>query len=146
MNNSKFFACAFFCFSLTVTCFAQEAFTSCTAAFLDNKIIVDEYTPNGKCALSAASTGVLTVCTADLSPTNSIPVKQIKFMVALRDQNTKTLTMFSSETYKQIDIQKVLARCKTGDHIVLITMDDAYSLPHNEILVKEGHNRPVRAF
>ncbi len=136
MNSSRFFFFTFFYLSLTATGFTQEAFTSCTAAFLDNKIVVDEYTPNGKCVLPSTSNGTLTVCTADLSPTQSIPVKQIKFMVALRDQNTKTLTMFSNETYKHIDIQKVLKRCKTGDHIVLITMDDAYSFPHNEILVK----------
>lgn len=136
MNSLKLLLCLFLGLHLQVTCTAQEAFTNCTAAFLDNKMVVDEYTPDGKCSLPQTATGVLSVCTADLSPTNSFPVAKVKFMVALRDQNTRTLTMFSKETYKQLDIQKVLARCKKGDHIVLLTLDDEYAFPHNEILVK----------
>jgi hypothetical protein len=135
MNKSKHFLGTFFCCAIAVFGCAQEPFTNCTAAFLNNKIVVDQYTPDGKCTLPDSATGELTVCTADLSPENSFPVKKIKFKIALRDKNTGTLTMFSNETYKQVDIRKVLARCKKGDHIVLITMDDAYSLPHNEILV-----------
>lgn len=136
MNSLKLLLCTFFCLNVYGVCLAQEAFTNCTAAFLDNKIVVDEYTPDGKCVLPQTATGVLSVCTADLSPSNSYPVAKIKFMVALRDQNSRTLTMYSTETYKQLDIQKVMARCKKGDHIVLLTLDDEYAFPHNEILVK----------
>jgi len=115
---------------------SQNPFTNCSAAFLNDKIIVDEYTDQGKCVLATDATGTLTVCTASLSPEESIPTGKIKFKIALRDKNTKTLTMFSNETYQQADIKKVMARCRKGDSIVLLTMDDQYALPHNEILVK----------
>jgi hypothetical protein len=115
---------------------AQERFTSCAAAFLDGKMVVDEYSPTGKCSLAADATGELTVCTADLSPTSSIPVDKIKFRVAVRDGNSKTLWMYSGDALIKLDIRKVLAKCKKGDAIVLLTLDDRYALPHNEILVK----------
>lgn len=114
---------------------AQEPFTQCTAAFLNDRMVVDEYTTTGKCVLPHTATGVFTVCTADLSPERSVPLEKVKFKIALKKQQANTLIMFSDLTYKQVNIEKVLAKCQTGDYIVLITMDDQYSLPHHEILV-----------
>ena len=116
--------------------FGQTAFNNCSAAFLNNKIVVNEYSPTGTCTLPIASTGKLTVCTADLSPTDSKAVDRLKFMVAIRDKNTKTMVMYSNKSYKELDIRKVLSKCNVGDHIVLLTTDDQYALPHNEILVE----------
>lgn len=120
---------------LCTPAFGQAAFQNCTAAFLDNKIVVDDYSPTGKCSLAANATGQLTVCTADLSPTSSRAVDKINFKIAIRDHQTKTLVMYSNENYRQVDVRKVLAKCRKGDHIVLLTMDTQYALPHNEILV-----------
>ncbi len=116
--------------------YGQSLFSNCSAAFLNNKMIVDNYSPDGKCILDYNSTGDLTVCTANLSPTESIAVDKIKFKVAIRDQNTKTITMYSDETFKQVSIQKIMTKVRKGDHLVLITMDNEYALPHNEILIK----------
>ena len=124
-----------YCCALLKPAFGQNAFLNCTAAFLDNKIVVDDYSPRGKCSLAATATGNLTVCTADLSPTASVAVDKITFKIAIRDQNTHTLVMYSNKNFRQIDIRQVLSKCRKGDHIVLLTLDDRYSLPHNEILV-----------
>ncbi len=135
MTKVKMLLIALFCVTVAGVTAAQESFTNCAAAFLNGKMVVDEYTPNGKCTLSKAATGTLTVCTADLSPTNSFAVHCFKFMVAIRDQHTKTLCMYSKKPMESVDIQKIMAQCKTGDSIVLITLDDEYALPHNEIVV-----------
>lgn len=124
-----------FCCATFNAAFGQKSFTNCTAAFLNNKIVVDEYSPQGKCALAADATGLLTVCTADLLPTSSMAVDKITFKIAIRDQNTKTLVMYSNEEFQQVDVQKLLAKCRKGDHIVLLTLNEQYALPHNEILV-----------
>jgi hypothetical protein len=108
----------------------------CSAAFLDNKLVVDEYTPKGKCSLPLTARGELTIATADLFPTESKPIESLPFKIAIRDENTKTLTMFSGEDFRKIEVQKVLAKCKKGDSIVLLTLEKQYALPHNEILVK----------
>ena len=123
-------------FALAAPAFAQTPFNNCTGAFLNGRLVVDEYSPSGKCVLAQSATGRLTVCTAELSPTESRPVDAIPFKIALRDQATKTLVMFSDENYREIDVQAVLGRCRPGDHIVLLTLDNRYALPHNEILVK----------
>lgn len=123
------------CF-FTTTGVAQKPFTNCAAAFLDDKIIVDQYTDQGKCKLPMAATGTLTVCTASLSPEKSYPTGKIQFKVAIRDKNTKTLMMYSDKTYTQVPIRAVMSKCKKGDFIVLMTLKDEYALPHNEILVE----------
>lgn len=115
---------------------AQESFSNCAAAFLDGSMIVDEYSPRGKCMMAASATGMLTVCTATLTETGGTPVDKIEFFVAIRDGNTGTLTMLTKKTVKEMDLAEVMERCSEGDHIVVITTDEEYSLPHNEILVQ----------
>lgn len=124
------------CFLLPLAGHSQAPFQSCTAAFLDQKMVVNEYSPDGKCVLSADAKGTLNVCTVYLSATEQRAVDRLPFRLAIRDGNSKTLLSFSNDTYRQIDVRKVLARCRPGDSIVLLTLDDAYALPHNEILVQ----------
>lgn len=124
------------CSMLSTGCFSQQAFTKCSAAFLDSKIIVDEYTTKGKCELWSGATGNLSVYTVDLSPTESKAVDKLPFRVAVRDQNTKTLLLITKEEVKQIDVKTLLATCKKGDSLVLLMVNDQYAMPHNEILVK----------
>ncbi len=123
-------------FLLSGMTFAGHSQQICSAAFLDNKLVVDEYSPTGKCILPLTTRGELTVATADLSLEASKPVDRLPFKIAIRDENTKTLTMFSGEDYRKIEIQQVLVKCKKGDSIVLLTLEKQYALPHNEILVK----------
>lgn len=121
---------------ITTLSFAQEPFSSCSAAFINGKIIVDNYSPTGKCRLPATAIGELTVQTVALSPTKSKAVDKINFQVAVRDKATNTLRLFSDKTYRQLPVQQVLTTCKKGDRIVLLTVSNQYALPHNEILVK----------
>lgn len=115
---------------------AQDGPTHCVAAYVDTRMVVDEYTTKGQCRLPATATGDLAVYTVDLSPSQSKAVDKVGFKVAIRDKATGTLTMFSDETYRQVPVQRVLATCKKGDHIVLLTVDRQYALPHNEILIQ----------
>ncbi|QMW00404.1 hypothetical protein [Spirosoma foliorum] len=116
--------------------YGQQAFKDCAAAFVGNKMVVNEYSPRGTCKLPATSTGKLTVNTVELSSTESKAVDPISFKIAIRDKATQTLVLYSKEAFKQVPVQKVLAKCHKGDHIVLLTLDKSYALPHNEILVQ----------
>lgn len=122
--------------SLGTSAIAQQPFTNCAAAFVGSKMVVDSYSPKGKCHLSAGAAGVLTVQTVNLLPNHTEAVGKIDFRVAIRDKATGTLHMFTGETYQQVPVQAVLADCKKGDHIVLLTVDKQYALPHNEALVQ----------
>lgn len=114
---------------------AQPPFSQCTAAFVSDKLIVDNYSPTGRCQLPTSTTGLLTVQTVALTPTATKPLLKVDFTVAIRDKTTGTLHLYSSRTYQQLPVKSVLAKCKKGDHILLLTKDSRYSLPHNEILV-----------
>jgi len=121
---------------LATVSYAQGSFNSCSAAFVGTTMVVNEYSPKGTCQLLATATGDLSVQTVELSPKESKAVDKIDFKVAIRDKATGTLIMYSGETFRQVPVQQVLARCKKGDHIVLLTMDNKYALPHNEIVVQ----------
>ncbi|MPR34852.1 hypothetical protein GBK04_16195 [Cytophagaceae bacterium SJW1-29] len=124
------------CSLLAGLCFAQDSFQHCTAAFLDKDIVVDEYSPKGTCVLPATAIGELTVQTVELSATASKPTGAIPFKLAIRDGKTHTLTLFSNADYTGIAIQSVLAKCRKGDRLVLLTLNKQYALPHNEILIQ----------
>ena len=124
------------CSAFSVISFAQNPFNSCTAAFLDNKLVVNEYSPEGKCVLDSTARGTLTVCPATYDNNVWTANAAAEFMVAIRDGNTRTICMFSDKRYKKVDISKVISKCRKGDHIVLMTIDNQLALPHNEILIQ----------
>ncbi|WP_159473185.1 hypothetical protein [Dyadobacter sp. 3J3] len=114
---------------------AQNKFSNCSAAFLNNKMIVTEYSKKGKSTVAENTVGKLTVCTAEIGEKSTKAIEKITFRIAIRDKNSKTLVMFSDAKFKQIAIENILKRCKSGDLIVLLTTDNQYALPYNEILV-----------
>lgn len=112
-------------------------FSNCSAAFLDKKMIVDEYTTEGKCRVASDATGELTIHPVILeSGKEPIPGEKIKFKVGIRGSRSETLMLLSEKTYTKVDIQSILKECKKGDHIVLITLEREWALPHSEILVE----------
>ncbi|MDX2069391.1 MAG: hypothetical protein SFV55_13275 [Haliscomenobacter sp.] len=115
----------------------QNDFNNCTAVLLNDKMVVNEYTPTGKCELAIDAKGAFTVQPVSLQD-NGVVIPQGKrpFKIAIRDFNTKTMTLFSDQTYTEIEVSKVLSQCRKGDHIVFITLDRNLALPHNEVLVK----------
>ncbi len=136
MNFIKMLFLIAICSAPISSAFGQKQFTNCAAAFLDNKMVVDDYSPTGHCEIAKSATGELSVQTANLSSDGGVPTGKIGFKIAIRDGNTKTLFSFSDKTYKQVDIKTVLAKCKAGDAIVLLTTDAEFALPHSEILIK----------
>ena len=98
--------------------------------------MVKDYSPRGTCEIGLTAKGTLTAHTVELSETAITPKKAIGFKIAIEDATTKTLWLFSEQTFKTIPVEKVLAKCKKGDVIRLITVDNTFALPHNEILVK----------
>ncbi len=136
MKSVKILVCLAL-FTVTISnAFGQKQFSNCAAAFVNSKMVVNDYSPTGHCEIAKSASGELSVQTANLSSDSGVPTGKIGFKIAIRDGNTKTLIAFSDKTYKQLDIKTVLAKCKPGDAIVLLTTNDEYALPHNEILVK----------
>ena len=115
----------------------QNDFTNCTAVLLNNKMVVNEYTPSGKCELAIDAKGVFTVQPVSLGENGSAdPRGKRRFKIAIRDGNTRTLFLYADKAYEEIEANKILSQCKKGDSIVFITMDRDLALPHSEVLVQ----------
>jgi hypothetical protein len=133
---------SFLVFSLFVPALLQAQkdsdFQNCSAAFLNGKMIVDEYSPEGKCVVSSKAKGKLSLHPVELSNDHPpIPGEKIKFKVAIRGGSTRTFMMLSEKTWKEIDIEDVLKECQKGDAIVLLTLERQWAVPHSEILVTD---------
>lgn len=115
---------------------AQNRFNNCSAVFLNQKLVVDDYSPTGKCVVKSTDTGQLTVSTATYDNDKWLAGEKISFKITLRDGRTKTMLSYSDATYQTVDIQKILEKCQKGDYILISIVKDAYALPHNEILVE----------
>ena len=135
MTNKSGILVLFICLISSVAT-AQSSFTNCTAAFLDGRLVVNEYSPEGKCMVDSTAQGMLTVSPATYENNVWKADYAAEFMIAIRDKNTGTMCMFSDKKFKKVDIRKVLAKCRKGDRIVLLTMDNHLALPHNEILIQ----------
>ena len=86
--------------------------------------------------LDSTARGILTVSPSTYDNNQWKAAYPAEFMVAIRDKFTGTVCMYSDKRYKKLEISKVLSKCRKGDHIVLLTMDDRLALPHHEILVR----------
>lgn len=135
MKHQLLFICMLSGCLTSTASFAQQPYSQCSAAFVSSKRIVNDYGPKGRCQLPASTTGMLTVRTIALTSTATKPLRKIDFSVAIRDKATGTVHLYSSRTYRQLPVKTVLARCKKGDHILLLTKDSRYALPHNDIIV-----------
>lgn len=119
---------------------AQEKFSSCSAVFLNNHMIVEEYTITAKAKISKDAIGWITAGTVSLGDAAKGEKKaeitqKIEFGVAIKDAATGTIVLFSPKEVKKIEAEKVLEQCKKGDTIIIMTTDNTFALPHNEILV-----------
>jgi hypothetical protein len=135
-TNWLFFALAGLLYT-TNLCAQKEDFSNCAAAFLGKKMIVNEYSTEGKCLMAANASGELTLRPVSLEAGKEpVAGNKIPFKVAIRGGGSRTLMLFSEKTYKEINIQNVLKACKKGDHIVLLTVEREWAVPHSEILVE----------
>ena len=116
-----------------------ENYKECAAIIFDGNLLVDKYTPEGKCELKPRKEGTIAVSTVDLSNLRGTPGKRIGFRVAIKNGRTKTMWMYSEKTLYSIEMKDIIKKCEPGDNIVIMTVDQQYSLPHNEIeLIWDG--------
>lgn len=101
-------------------------------------MLVDDYSPQGKCSINQAAEGTLYVSTVGLSMDFTRPFQTVEFRVAILNNETNTIWSYSEETFTKIDLKKVIEKCKVGDDIIIMTVDKRFSLPHNVIEIAWG--------
>lgn len=114
-------------------------YSQCAAILFDGKVLVDDYSPRGICKLETGMKGKLSVATVNLSCRgNSTPINNIGFKVAIQNERTKTMWMYSDQMYMEVPLEEVLEKCEPGDRIIILTVGQQFSLPHNEIEIMGG--------
>lgn len=113
-------------------------YRECAAILFDGEMLVDKYTPEGKCILNAGNQGKLSVSTVNLSDGKAAPKKAIGFRIAIKNDRTNTLWMYSKETLYEVNVHEVLKKCEEGDRLFIMTVDQKYSLTHHEIEISWG--------
>jgi len=131
---------------LSITGFGQstalpvydDSFSDCAAILYKGEMLVDTYSPDGKCKLETGMTGKISVATVSLSEEGGIPTKEIGFKVAIKNTRTNTLLMYSDDTFFEVELEDLLKACGKDDHLIFITVDRKYALTHHEVEVIPG--------
>ncbi len=116
----------------------EKNYSDCAAILYNGKMLVDEYSPRGICKLEAGMEGKLTVATVMLNEEGGVPIQNLGFKVAIKNDRTNTIWMFSEDTRYEVELKEILKKCEKDDKIILITVDQKYSLTHHEIVVMPG--------
>ncbi|KAA3634904.1 MAG: hypothetical protein DWQ02_10625, partial [Bacteroidetes bacterium] len=80
----------------------------------------------------------LTVSKVNLGCQSTKAGKGIGFRVAIKNDRTNTLWMYSPKVLFEVNLQEVLKKCEEGDSILIMTVDQKYSLSHHVIEVEWG--------
>jgi hypothetical protein len=117
---------------------APKEYTDCSAIFFDGQMLVSEYSPNGKCRLEEGMKGKLTLSAVELSDNGAKATRRLSFQVAIHNERTNTLRMFTREPITEVQFEDVFKACSPGDAIIFLTVDIRYTLPHHKIEVGMG--------
>ncbi len=115
-----------------------EGYNECAAIFYKGEMLVDEYSPKGKCKLEQGMKGTLSLSAVELNDQKAKPTKRLAFQVAIKNIKTNTLYMYSDEVFESVQLEDILKKCMVGDHIIFLTTDQQYNLSHHEIEIVWG--------
>jgi len=116
---------------------AQSDFNNCAAIYLDGDMVITEYGPNGVSKVALDTKGSLQLRVVNAPDGNwEINGPAEPFRVAIRDKKTGTLVMFGEKSYRRLEIAEVLAQCKAGDHILVLSTNRSLGITGSEILVE----------
>ena len=100
----------------------------------DGQMLLDEYSPRGKCVVRKYVTGSYRVFAMELSESSPLFEKeQISFIVGIRDSRKNTLWILKKDPVLKINIEEAIAKCDKADQIILMTADQKYILSHHVI-------------
>ena len=122
--------------------FVEEAttnkFVHCAAILYNDKVLVDTYSTAGKCRITDLEGGKLSVSTITFENNGMQPVQPINFRLAIRNEKSNTLWMYSEKLMKEIHLKDVLDRLEQDDKLIFMTTNDLFALPHHEVEINIG--------
>ena len=116
----------------------SKPYTDCAAIFFNDTVLVDDFSPLGECKLDFLEKGVLTLASVKLTDQGVSAIKKLPFQVAIKNQESNTMFLFTTGVVESIDVREIMNHCKMGDSILILTVDQQYNLTHHEIKLKGG--------
>lgn len=113
-------------------------YRECAAVFFNDLYIVDDIAPKGSCELFPNMVGELSVASVSFSEEGAKPLENIKFQVAIKNYRTNTLWILTKEPVSKIYLQDIIDKCEMGDKVIIMPVDQKYSLSHHEIDLNFG--------
>lgn len=117
----------------TQTNLQPVGYNDCAAIFKNDKMLVDDFSPRGKCKMEIGTDDKLTVATVALNDEGARKTKDLEFHVAIKNERTSTYFLVTKEPVMSIDWPTIYKQCEEGDKVIILTTDNKYALPHAEI-------------
>lgn len=116
-----------------------KAYKNNAAILLDGKVLTKDHFRENQPKLFQGMTGKLTVASvSNTSGCNSAAINNIRFQVAIKNSRTNTQWIYSSKNLFELDIDHLLRKCEAGDRIIIMPVDQQYSLSLHEMWVGIG--------
>ncbi|MEL6649972.1 MAG: hypothetical protein AAFQ87_04120 [Bacteroidota bacterium] len=124
------------CFGASL--WAQGDFSTCAAVYLNDNMLISEYSPRGESKVSLNAQGQLRLRKI-VAPKDKWEVSgpSQEFRVAIKDKQTGSLVMLDDRRYRSLELSEILAFCEAGDKIMILATDRSLGIPGSEILVVE---------
>ena len=110
-------------------------YRDCAAIFFDGKYLVDDIVPKGKYELFPNMAGPLTSASVIFTNDGTEPIKDIAFQIAIKNNRTSTIWMFTKEAVLEIYLQDIIEKCEPGDSLIIMPADQQYPLSQHEIVL-----------
>ena len=104
---------------------------------LDGEICDANYFNKSKTKLALNTTGTLTMAAISCNK-DGAPTKKIAFQVAVKNERTNTMWIYTKAPVTELDIHEVMLKCEMGDRIIVMPAEQKYELSNNEMYIQAG--------
>ncbi len=108
------------------------------AILIDGKICDKNYFVEGQPRLAQGMTGTITIASVTASCGGGIPINNISFQVAIKNELTNTIWVYTKENVSEVKLEDILKKCSPGDRIIFMPVNQKYALPKHEMAVASG--------
>lgn len=114
------------------------SYQNCAAILLDGKVLTKEFFQNEKARMAQGMTGKMTVASVSTTDSSVIPINNIRFQIAIKNNRTNTMWIYSKDDQMEVRLEDILEYCEQDDSIIIMPVDQRYSLSLHEMRVAVG--------
>ena len=113
-------------------------YRNCAAVIINGVVCDDNYFVEGKPRIGQGMKGELTVASVSMSEEGTLPINNILFQVAIKNERTNTTWIYTKAPVSSVNLNDLLSKCEKGDYLIIMPSDQQYSLPKHKMWVAVG--------